>query len=207
MKKAIVCLAAITLLALAGCRSTVAGVAVVARGNGWTASGLEGPVPGPAACHYRRAADGFLLPDPACTPGAVNASVSVTALCRSGPARPPLRLTEPFKDAVEHAYHDPYPTSRTELDHLIPLELGGASDTRNLWPEPDQGSPAQFDPSDPYGSNAKDGVEDRLHTAVCAGRVDLAAVQAAIATDWTTALVRLGLSAQPGGADDGETVE
>jgi hypothetical protein len=197
MGKDVVHLATVTVLALAGCGPSGPGVAVVARGNGWTPAGLEGPVPAPGSCHYGRAADGYPLPDPTCTPGAIDRSVTPTTVCRRGPARPPLRLTEPFKDAAERAYRDPYPTDRTELDHLVPLGLGGASDTRNLWPEPDQGSPAQFDPSDQYGSNAKDGVEDRLHAAVCGGRVDLAAAQAAIAADWTTALVRLGLSPPP----------
>ena len=77
----------------------------------------------------------------------------------------------------------------------MPLGLGGASDTRNLWPEPDQGTPEQFDPQDPYGINAKDGVEDRLHDAVCRTRqVSLAAAQHAIAADWTTAETRLGVA-------------
>lgn len=80
-----------------------------------------------------------------------------------------------------------------EYDHLVPLELAGSSDTRNLWPEPDQGSPGQFDARDPYGRNAKDGVEDRLAAAVCAGRVPLAAAQEAVARDWTTAESTLGI--------------
>jgi hypothetical protein len=34
------------------------------------------------------------------------------------------------------AYHVGTDTSSFELDHLVPLELGGApSDPRNLWPE------------------------------------------------------------------------
>jgi hypothetical protein len=92
------------------------------------------------------------------------------------------------------AYSDRSGSTKTELDHLVPLELAGASDTRNLWPEPDQGSPSQFDPQDRFGLNAKDGVENRLHTAVCAGQVSLGAAQQAIASDWTTAEARLGVS-------------
>ncbi|MFJ9566014.1 hypothetical protein ACIRQQ_39030 [Streptomyces fuscichromogenes] len=41
--------------------------------------------------------------------------------------------------------------------------------------------------------NRKDPVETKLHTAVCAGKVTLAATQQAIVSDWTTALSRLGL--------------
>ncbi|MGW5481526.1 hypothetical protein [Streptomyces sp. NPDC004008] len=43
-------------------------------------------------------------------------------------------------------------------------------------------------------NNKKDPVETKLHTAVCDGKVTLAAAQQAIATDWTTAMSKLGLS-------------
>lgn len=174
---------------------------VVADGHGWSAAGLQGPVPAPGTCHYRVANGRYSLPDPSCTPGAVDPAVTeadlASTVCRRGgytySVRPPERLTETFKIVDEAAYRDPYTTYHTELDHLIPLELGGSSDTRNLWAEPDQGTPADFDPQDPFGVNAKDGVEDRLHQAVCSGQVGLAAAQDAIAADWTTALARLGV--------------
>lgn len=60
-----------------------------------------------------------------------------------------------------------------ELDHLVPLELGGApSDPRNLWPEPGA-SP-----------NPKDGVESAANRAVCTGRMQLEDAQRSIAGDW-----------------------
>lgn len=43
-------------------------------------------------------------------------------------------------------------------------------------------------------NNKKDPVETKLHTAVCADKVTLAAAQRAIVTDWTTALSTLNLS-------------
>ncbi|WP_406505455.1 hypothetical protein [Streptomyces sp. NBC_00212] len=43
-------------------------------------------------------------------------------------------------------------------------------------------------------NNPKDSVESKLHTAICSGKVPLAAAQKAIATDWTTALAILGLN-------------
>lgn len=42
-------------------------------------------------------------------------------------------------------------------------------------------------------NNQKDPVETKLHTAVCANKITLAAAQRAIVTDWTTALSTLGL--------------
>jgi hypothetical protein len=148
------------------------------------------------------ASDGYLLPDAGCTPGAVDPSVTQadlgSTICRSGgytsSVRPPEGLTDSFKTLSMSAYTTPSARIDTELDHLVPLELGGASDTRNLWAEPDQGNPAEFDPQHPFGVNAKDGVEDRLHDAVCLDRVSLAAAQQAVAADWTTAESRLGIA-------------
>jgi hypothetical protein len=107
--------------------------------------------------------------------------------------RPPESLTEPAKLRAMAAYDARGPASGYEFDHLVPLELGGSSDLRNLWPEPEAGSPSQFDSTDTDGLNAKDGVEDRLHAAVCSGRVPLVAAQTAIGSDWTTAEGRLGI--------------
>ena len=66
-----------------------------------------------------------------------------------------------------------------ELDHLIPLELGGApQDVVNLWPEAWNGEP---------NAHEKDAVETFLNREVCRGAVQLADAQRQIATDWLTA--------------------
>lgn len=134
-------------------------------------------------CAYR---DHGLLPDPRCTPGSVDPAVTQgnirSTICWYGytrTVRPPEAQTERFKFDAEYAG---YATSgRTELDHLVPLELGGSNDATNLWPEPGA-SP-----------NPKDSTERALNRAVCEGRIPLAAAQNAIASNWTTALARLGL--------------
>lgn len=173
-----------------------------AASAGWSGSSLDGTVPPAGACHYGRAADGYALPDPSCTPGVVDSQVTQSdigsTICRRGgwsaSVRPPESVTEPAKYRLMDSYAAPGPVSRYELDHLVPEGLGGSSAVGNLWPQPDQGSPAQFDPSDPFGINAKDGVEDALHGAVCSGRVGLVAAQEAVASDWTTAEARLGIT-------------
>jgi hypothetical protein len=70
--------------------------------------------------------------------------------------------------------------SKYELDHLIPLELGGSNDEKNLWPQPLSAS----------GSDAhdKDKAENAFHAAVCSGETDLAAAQAGIMR-WDTVTV------------------
>jgi hypothetical protein len=66
-------------------------------------------------------------------------------------------------------------------DHLIPLELGGATtDPRNLWPEPHIADGG-------WGSKTKDRLERRLHSLVCNGALPLAEAQQAIATNWIEA--------------------
>ncbi|MEU6366409.1 hypothetical protein ABZ876_11750 [Streptomyces sp. NPDC046931] len=71
---------------------------------------------------------------------------------------------------------------------------GDPNDERNLWVEP-------AGPGHKSGggiNNKKDPVETKLHTAGCGGKVTLAAAQKAIASDWTTALAKLGLNCPAG---------
>lgn len=103
--------------------------------------------------------------------------------------RPPESQTEKFKwDVAEPAYgqHD----VSGELDHEIPLELGGANDARNLWVENYRGL---------LGAHAKDRLENYLHDAVCSGRMPLQTAQKAIATDWVKAYCAARLGECPTG--------
>lgn len=139
---------------------------------------------GPARC----VAHG-VLPDPACTPGAINPGVTQanigSTICVRGwtrSVRPPEAVSARVKTERMAAYGFPASERPTvELDHLIPLELGGApDDLANLWPEVSDTPGAGF-------RNHKDTVERHLNEQVCTGRITLADAQRAIATDWTTA--------------------
>src|SRR5260370_28866183 len=56
-----------------------------------------------------------------------------------------------------------------ELDHFVPLELGGCPDCRsNLWAEP-------YDAS--LGAKQKDRVENYLHRQACSGEISLKEAQ------------------------------
>ena len=147
-------------------------------------------------CTYRTGARSEPLPDPVCTPGATNPDVTQdnirSTICMSGwtaTVRPPVSYTGPLKQSLMVRYHTTDPATRVELDHLISLELGGApSDVRNLWPEP----------PDPNSTgtgvnNNKDQVENAAKTAVCAGQITLAQAQEAIAKDWVSFGVQLGV--------------
>jgi hypothetical protein len=143
------------------------------------------PQPAPGSCHYRGHGL-YSLPDPRCTPGAIDPAVTqaniYSTICVSGYTeriRPPESVTEAEKRLSMKAYSAAKPLHAYEYDHLVALELGGArNDPRNLWPEPGA-SP-----------NPKDALEDRLHARVCDGKMRLGAAQRAIAHDWVAAYDR-----------------
>jgi hypothetical protein len=68
-----------------------------------------------------------------------------------------------------------------EIDHLIPLGIGGADSDANLWPEPR----ATVEPE--WNAERKDQLEAKLRALVCAGRLDIVVAQKAVADDWTVA--------------------
>ncbi|UXY25129.1 hypothetical protein [Streptomyces sp. HUAS TT20] len=152
--------------------------------------------PAPGSCHYR-SYHNQPLPDSHCTPGALNPKVTARTLkstiCDPGYSsriRPPASVTGAEKSANAKSYSYRGSLRDAEYDHLVSLSLGGdPNDPRNLWVEPP--SPGHRPGAGP--NNDKDKVEARLHTAICSGRVTLASVQKAIATNWVTAEAKLGL--------------
>lgn len=127
--------------------------------------------------------DNGVLPDPKCTSGAIDPSVTQdnidSTICVSGytkTVRPPVSVTEPQKFESMKAYGFDDSPSNYEFDHLIPLEIGGApDDLRNLWPESHDTTPNSYD---------KDGFENYLNDQVCSGKMDLKTAQNEIATNW-----------------------
>jgi hypothetical protein len=127
------------------------------------------------------------LPDPKFTPGDADLSLTKEAICTSGTSKSRRYVRAELKRKVYALYGmtpdgDPCPC---EVDHLIPLALGGMNNLRNLWP--------QSHSTKPWNSLAKDRLERRLHDDVCHGIIELRAAQHEIATDWIAAYkVRFG---------------
>jgi hypothetical protein len=145
--------------------------------------------PADGSCHAIER-NGFPEPDPRCTPGG-----SVPGLTAETLRSPDWRTkcirncqsSEKQKHVTYAWYSLPAPTNNSgatqvcELDHLVPLELGGADGLGNIWP---QCGPEDVVLRARYFKQ-KDLVENYLAREVRAGRMDLDRAQRGIAADWT----------------------
>ena len=147
--------------------------------------------------------NGFPSPDPDCTPGAVNPSLTLAILQDKNFTTKCVRdkATSATKKHVTYTwYHIKSPANNTgtsqtcELDHLISLELGGADTLDNIWP---QCGPARTTLMQRYFKR-KDAVENFLAYQVCKGQMELSDAQKGIAKDWTQFLAK-SEQACPGG--------
>jgi len=147
--------------------------------------------------------NGLPIPDPSCTPGAINHTVTLDTL------RNPKFRTACLRDRATSAatkaktynwYKIKHPTQNTgltmtcELDHLVSIELGGADSLDNIWPQcgpPRKALAARY-------FKQKDTVEDYLAMLVREGKMDLAKAQEGIATDWTQFLDEAKKACQAG---------
>jgi hypothetical protein len=92
------------------------------------------------------------------------------------------RLPPALRDEILRRYELPAGTHPDyEIDHLIPLCLGGSDDPSNLWPEPRRIIEKE------WNAEAKDRLERRMCNMVCDGKIDIATAQRALATDWIAA--------------------
>jgi hypothetical protein len=131
-----------------------------------------------------------IYPDAFLTPGEAFLTVGAAQVCASGYARTARAVSNATRIAVFAAYGLAPDGMSYELDHFIPLELGGDNAPANLWPEP-------------YtvpGAHEKDVVENYLHDRVCTGTLDLVDAQNLIADDWYAVYLALqGEGTLPGG--------
>lgn len=144
--------------------------------------------PALAQAHYGHYGK-YLLPDPVLTPGKVNTAViadpsgdkyydngvEVNICAKDFSTKPFRHTTEKTKKTVCAEYGaQGCPNDKTmEVDHLIPLEIGGEDSILNLWiqPAPD------FHEKDHE-------VEDKLKPMVCKKLMTLKQAQACIVNDW-----------------------
>lgn len=134
--------------------------------------------------------NGYPVPDPHCTPGGIVPHFDADTLrderWRTSCVRN-CQSTEKQKHVAYAWYGLVAPTQNDgpsqvcELDHLVPLELGGADGMGNIWP---QCGPTSTVLRDRYFKR-KDIVENYLAARVRAGQMPLEEAQRGIAKDWT----------------------
>jgi hypothetical protein len=119
-----------------------------------------------------------VVPDPTLTPGAIR-TTAITDICSHG-TRGLRHWSRERDDRILAEYGlPPGPHPDIEVDHLVPLCLGGADADANLWPEPRQ----SIEPE--WNAERKDELEHRLCELACAGALDVGEAQKEIAEDWT----------------------
>ena len=128
-------------------------------------------------------------PDPIMTPGAVDPHVTLADIC-TGRTKERRHVSPATRAKVLSDYNVTDAASvGMELDHLVPLALGGANTAPNLWPQP----------TPDY--EIKDRLEIKMQRQVCAAWRTLASAEADevlhqeqrdIAADWVSAQRRYG---------------
>jgi hypothetical protein len=101
-------------------------------------------------------------------------ATDTATICTPGYTRTVRNVSIAEKQAVDAEYRHTYIKGAQEYDHLIPLELGGSNDIKNLWPQPIE------------QAHVKDRLENALHADACGfGRSrTVQDAQACIVVDW-----------------------
>jgi hypothetical protein len=112
-----------------------------------------------------------LLPNPKLTPGRI-----------AGRAKDRGGVTLKMEKKVFSRYRLPWPRrAEFKIDHLIPLELGGADTIDNLWPQNLR--------TKPYGADRKELLTEVLLEQIRTGQITIAQAQEQIRKDWIDAFV------------------
>ena len=121
------------------------------------------------------------MPDPTLTPGAVR-TTNIGEICSTGTRE--LRHWSRERDTkilAEYGLPNVAGHIGYEIDHLIPLSIGGSDADANLWPQPRR----SIEPV--WNAETKDDLEWKLRDLVCGGALDVRTAQRAISEDWTAA--------------------
>jgi hypothetical protein len=117
-------------------------------------------IPTALSCHILKNG----APDPSCASGEAQTN-DLDVICHQKTSERRCTFDKSVKTALLKAYGL---KSAQEFDHLWSLELGGSNSPKNVWPQ--QTKVAQ-----------KDKLENRLHKAVCSGKLSLAAARQIVA--------------------------
>ena len=110
-----------------------------------------------AATTGASAQDAIVYPDPSLTPGSIR-TTDVAMICGTGTSQ--FRHWDRERSDLIFARYGIAPADRIQytLDHLVPLEIGGADTIDNIWPEPRRSLAGEWD------DTRKDELERRLES-------------------------------------------
>ena len=128
------------------------------------------------AASSTKAGPAYVYPNPSLTPGA-ELTTDASTICTPGYASSVRDVSTATKKQVYAEYGVSYPQApgAYEVDHFIPLEIGGSNDLTNLWLEPATPTP---------GFHQKDQFENFEHGQVCNGTISVAEAQRRMVSDW-----------------------
>jgi hypothetical protein len=110
-----------------------ASLADVAQGTIANTPSIQTASPAPSRT---KAGPAYVYPNPTLTPGAV-LTTDASLICTPGYASSVRDVSTATKEQVyaEYGVSYPQPTGAYEVDHFIPLEIGGSNELKNLWLE------------------------------------------------------------------------
>jgi hypothetical protein len=134
--------------------------------------------PDQPGCEYEHLL-GVPVPNSRCTPGQ-SVGESVQTICAHNYSEGARRVSQSLKDRIYAAYGlMRQPRGTYQIDHLVPISVGGANTPSNLWPEP---APSY---------HAKDALEHGAWRVLCKSSLsdtektqDMRDFQAAFADGW-----------------------
>lgn len=124
-------------------------------------------------------------PDRLCSPGAYYVRLTKRVICRASFRTGAIRnvpQSEKFQVEREYGMQPTYYGHTIEIDHIVPLELGGSNAIANLFPETGSGT-ANY--------HEKDALENRAKAAVCDGQLSLRTARRGFGRDWEALYRRL----------------
>jgi|SRR6185503_16319311 len=131
------------------------------------------------------------LPNPKLTPGAA-LEVTQKELCEHGYESSDRTIPITLKIQVADRYSISSDVGGYNVDHLIPVGLGGSNSLKNLWPQPLSGE---------WSYPRKNRLEATLRKMVCRGELDLKKAQQEIATDWVATYKKYMGESGPGNSN------
>ena len=149
------------------------------------------PAPIRHAATFARTDDGVVLPDGVATPGAVFDDVTASDICEfhytQGVRQPRFNTKVSSFANYGISIHD---RDIYQVDHLVPISLGGSNAEENIWPQPHD---------EKAGAAQKDLLERQLRGLVCSNKLTLTEAQTSIAHNWWRAYNKyMGLPIDPG---------